>query len=336
MKILVSTGGDITQCSALPTVDPSNLVGYKFVKEYDGTPQRAIVKEHLEEEGKFIVEFLNGGEELINYNDLINIYNAKDEDGTALWSFDKILDHRQTKKGKWEVKILWDTGEETWEPMQTVHQDDKLTLAAYARDNKLTDIQGWKWARWLTKNPTKFIRMARIFAAQMRNNRTRYKYGIKVPRNYKEAVQFDKENGNTLWQDAIKKEMNQILDFRTFKALPKGEKHPKDYTYVPVHLCFDVKFDLRCKARLVAGGNWTDTPDEDAFAGVVSLDAVRTAFFIADLNDLECMTADIGNAYLHGQTKEKIYTIAGPEFGELEGQCPDLHQITLWSQNIHG
>ena len=53
-------------------------------------PQRAIVKEHLAREGKFIVEFLNGGEELMNYNDLINIYNARDEEGAALWSFDKI------------------------------------------------------------------------------------------------------------------------------------------------------------------------------------------------------------------------------------------------------
>ena len=56
-------------------------------------------------------------------------------------------------KRKWEDEILWDTGKKTWEPMQQVKEDDKMTLAAYARDSKLLDISGWKWARQITKNP---------------------------------------------------------------------------------------------------------------------------------------------------------------------------------------
>ena len=40
------------------------------------------------------------------------------------------------------------------------------------------------------------------------------------------------------------------------------------------------------------------------------------ALFIAELNDLEVIATDVGNAYyLHGKTKEKIYTVAGDEFG---------------------
>ena len=70
---------------------------------------------------------------------------------------------------------------------------------------------------------------------------------------------------------------------------------------------------------MVAGGNWTDPPDTDIYSGVVSIDSIRTVFLIAELNDLEVMAADVGNAYLHGHTKEKIYTVAGPEFGELQG-----------------
>ena len=49
------------------------------------------------------------------------------------------------------------------------------------------------------------------------------------------------------------------------------------------------------------------------------MDVVRTAFFIGELNDLDVMTADVGNAYLHAYTKEKVYTVAGPRFGDLEG-----------------
>ena len=36
-------------------------------------------------------------------------------------------------------------------------------------------------------------------------------YGIKVPKNVTQALKFDKENGNTLWQDAINKEMEALL-----------------------------------------------------------------------------------------------------------------------------
>mgnify|MGYP002062736192 FL=1 len=190
-----------------PTINPDDLVGYTFVKEYARMPQRAEVKEMIDEdEGKFLVEFVNGGEELMNYNDLINYYNAKYDEGEHLWTFDKILDHRKVKGGQYEVRVHWDTGESTWEPMKVIKANDKITLAAYARERGLLDEPGWKWAQCITKNPKKFIRMAKIFASQTRNLGPKYKYGICVPKDYKEAVDLDKANGNTLWQDAIDKE----------------------------------------------------------------------------------------------------------------------------------
>lgn len=41
--------------------------------------------------------------------------------------------------------------------------------------------------------------------------------------------------------------------------------------------------------------------------------------FLGELNDLELWATDVGNAYLESYTKEKVYIIAGAEFGELEG-----------------
>ena len=52
---------------------------------------------------------------------------------------------------------------------EVIKEDDKITLAAYARERGLLDEPGWKWARRITKNPKKFIRMARIFASQTQN-----------------------------------------------------------------------------------------------------------------------------------------------------------------------
>ena len=256
-ELLDSTTQDLKH--EAPTIKPEDLIGYTFVKDYAGTPQRGEVKD-LDEEGRFLIEFVNGGEELMNYNDLINHYNAKYDEGSHLWTFEKILDHRKVKGGKYEVRVKWDTGETTWEPMQVIKEDDRITLAAYARECELLDTPGWKWARRLTKNPKKFIRMAKIFASQTRNHGPKFKYGIRVPRNYKEAVELDKANGNTLWQDAIKKELGQINDFRTFKALSRGAKAPKGYKRIPVTLVFDVKFDLRRKARLVERGHHTNDP----------------------------------------------------------------------------
>jgi hypothetical protein len=42
---------------------------------------------------------------------------------------------------------------------------------------------------------------------------------------------------------------------------------------------------------------------------------VRIALAIASLNELDVLAADVQNAYLNAPTKEKCYTVAGPEFG---------------------
>ena len=58
---------------------------------------------------------------------------------------------------------------------------------------------------------------------------------------------------------------------------------------------------------------------EDSASTMVSLDTIKMAFIAAELMGLKVLAADITLAYIQAQTKEKVYTIAGPEFGELEG-----------------
>jgi hypothetical protein len=40
---------------------------------------------------------------------------------------------------------------------------------------------------------------------------------------------------------------------------------------------------------------------------------------LSELNGMELWATDIGNAYLEAYTAEKLYIVAGREFGELEG-----------------
>ena len=72
----------------------------------------------------------------------------------------------------------------------------------------------------------------------------------------------------------------------------------------------------------MAGGHRSpDVHPEDRYASVVSLEAVRLGFAMAKLNGLQVCAGDIGNAYLNAKTNEKVFIIAGPEFGpELAGK----------------
>ena len=40
---------------------------------------------------------------------------------------------------------------------------------------------------------------------------------------------------------------------------------------------------------------------------------------LSELNEMLLWMADAGNAYLKAWTKERLYIVAGPEFGPLEG-----------------
>ena len=44
----------------------------------------------------------------------------------------------------------------------------------------------------------------------------RYKSGVKIPRNVKGALEFDKENGNKKWAEAMKLEIQSIKDLGCF------------------------------------------------------------------------------------------------------------------------
>ena len=66
-----------------------------------------------------------------------------------------------------------------------------------------------------------------------------------------------------------------------------------------MHFVFDVKFDLRRKARLIAGGHLTKPIFNDApYIGIASFKGIKTYIFLAELNGLSLCAADVRNAYL--------------------------------------
>ena len=56
-----------------------------------------------------------------------------------------------------------------------------------------------------------------------------------IPRNYMEAMQFDSENKNSKWYDAIKLEMESMLEYKVFEKWDKAilDKYKKESQTLP-------------------------------------------------------------------------------------------------------
>jgi hypothetical protein len=66
---------------------------------------------------------------------------------------------------------------------------------------------------------------------------------------------------------------------------------------------------------------------EDSASTMVALDTIKIVFIASYHMKLKCLAGDITLAYIQAFTKEKVYTIAGPEFGEaLEGCILLIHK----------
>ena len=99
------------------------------------------------------------------------------------------------------------------------------------------------------------------------------------------------------------------------------EEIPIGYQKIECHMIFDIKLgeNFRRKARLVGGGHMTVAPASITYSSVVLRDSVRIALTIAALNNLDILACDIQNAYLTAKCREKIWTVAGPEFAQEAG-----------------
>ena len=67
----------------------------------------------------------------------------------------------------------------------------------------------------------------------------------------------------------------------------------------------------------------------DTYSTVVSCDSVRIILMIAALNGLEISSCGIQNAYFTAPCREKIYFIAGPEFGSRQGKIIAIVDLLL-------
>ena len=256
------------------------------------------------------------------------------------------------KGSKYNVMVEWETGEITDELLSLIAADDPVTCAEYAKKHDLLHLDGWRRLKHIAKNQKQLTRAINQSKIRQVRRSAVYQFGFLIPKDYKQALQLDEQNGNNKWYDATKLEMDQINEYKVFQDHGKAQYDPKSrkvsnapngYQKIRVHLIFSVKHDGRHNARLVAGGHLTPDPIESIYSGVVSIRSLRLVIFLAKLNNLEVWGAAIGSAYLEAKTKEKLYVVAGPEFEELEGHILVIHKALYelkssglrWSQKIH-
>jgi hypothetical protein len=321
---------------------PSDLCGRVFLTKPDerGEVKRARVVELTQDfednvaKNKDLIKFKlkydhNDLEDVVSYNKILDYVEREhtNEDGHH-WKFRTILGHIHTPVGHKErmgsdynVKTGWETGAVSIEPLDFLAKDIPVDLAMNGKKHDLLEKEGWKRFRRIANQDQHLQRLVK--QAKLRSFRVspKYKYGYSIPRNYKEAIEFDERKGNTKWQDSNVSEHGQLTEYKAF--LNKREFHegkiPEGYRKIKVHTIFDAKHNGRHKAHVVANGNLTDTPLESVYSGVVSLRGLRTCIFLGELNNMTPWATDIGNTYLEAKTTEKVYIKAGPEFGELQG-----------------
>lgn len=281
------------------------------------------------------VEYLDGHRASLTANTIAeNLFAQVDEEGNRFVLLDAIMDHRvdgtqvtkdqefirrgerglvrrETTKG-WEILIQWKDGSSTWELLKDVKESYPVQMAEYAVQKKISKEPAFAW--WVPHTLKKKQRI--ISKVKSKYWQRTHKFGIRIPKNVEEARRFDRENGDTLWWEAICKEMKNVrIAFEEWKG--EASELPPGYQKINCHIVFDIKMgeNFRRKARMVAGGHMTETPSTLTYSSVVSRDSVRIALMIAALNDLKVLACDIQNAYLTAPCREKVWTIAGPEFG---------------------
>jgi hypothetical protein len=228
---------------------------------------------------------------------------------------------KKTTRG-WKLLVEWKDQTVDWVPLKDLKESNPVELAEYALANGIEEEPAFKW--WVRHTLRQRDRM--ISKVKTKYWRTLHKFGIHVPKSAKEAYNIDRETGTDFWAKAILKDMKNVrvafhkLDGVTKDEMKNGKIKP-GYKFCGTHIIFDIKMDGKFtrKARLVADGHKTDAPASITYSSVVSRDSVRIGLTVASLNDLRVFACDIGNAYLDANCREKLWTVAGPEFGRDSG-----------------
>ena len=143
---------------------------------------------------------------------------------------------KHTTKG-WTLCVKWKDKSTSWEKLSDMKESYPVEVAEYARAVGIEDDPAFVcWAKAVLQ------KQQWIIAVDNRQyHKTTHKFGICVPITVKEALDLDKENGNTLWWDAIMKEMKSVCI--VFHILSEDQKPAVGSQFMQCHMIFDIKME---------------------------------------------------------------------------------------------
>ena len=142
--------------------------------------------------------------------------------------------YRKTTVG-WKLCMRWKDGSTTWERLADLKESYPVDVAEYAVAQGIDHEPAFGW--WV---PYVLKKRDRIVASvSKRYHKRTHKFGFEVPKTVKRAKEIDLANGNTLWQDAIAKEMEAVRV--AFEILHDGRAPPIGHQEIKCHLIFDIK-----------------------------------------------------------------------------------------------
>ena len=261
----------------------------KRVRDSEGNVTGTANKHAILDTRIYQVEFPDGGVAEYSANVIAeNMVAMCDADGNQFLLLDQIIDHqfddnvamkiadqeyihngrkymKKTTKG---VKLCarWKNGSTSWIPLSDMKESYPVQVAEYAVSAGVDHEPAFNW--WVPYTLKKRDRI--IAAVNKRYHKRTHKFGFEIPKTVKRALEIDQENGNTLWRDAIAKEMKNVKV--AFEPLEEGKDPPIGYQFMECHMVFDVKMEanFRRKARLVAGGHMVADPAVLTYSSVVS------------------------------------------------------------------
>ena len=239
---------DPSHIKPMPEFDPDYLLGRTFLlpPQENGERLRATVTKKFVEEIQaavdnripdinFILDIGEGKvEDLITYNLLLDHLEQADEEDNfmdqELYKVRAIIGHKgplkatdpNWKGSKWNVQIEWETGEITFEPLSVIAADLPITCAAYAKEKNLYNLDGWKRFRHLIKKGKQLTRATKQSKIRQVRHSKKYMFGFLIPRNYTDALEFDKANNNSKWYDATKDGLDSIHSYQVFQKHEKA------------------------------------------------------------------------------------------------------------------
>jgi hypothetical protein len=246
----------------LPAFQCSDLIGSLFLDSpfEDGTQHWVrvtnAIADHIDtvnnhpDKVKFLLESSTGQyEKILTYLEVPYFLNDEDDHNIEqeIFSLTKVKDiigpqcpltQQDTlyKGNKYNVQVEWEDGDITYIPLNVLAADDPVSCAIFAMRRDLLHLTGWKQFRRLAREHEEIKQLVFKTKITTKFQQPKFKYGHRVPSNHHEAMLWDKQAGNNLWQTSEEVEIKSLSEYHVFRDLGKDGIPPSDHKKIRCHI----------------------------------------------------------------------------------------------------